>query len=106
MTRIPIKDVKPEIFHQILYCLYGGEISDEDLKANAKELLDAWKELLDACDEHSMVNLKLQAEAVLTATTTINIDNVMELLRYSDDKNWALLKEKVMDSIVEIIYDQ
>lgn len=38
---IPIKDVKPEIFRHLLHFVYGGTISCDILKANAKELIDA-----------------------------------------------------------------
>ena len=86
MTTIPITNVKPEIFHHLLYYVYGGKIADANLKANAKDIVDA-------CDRYEVVNLKLEAEAILVASTTITIDNVMELLLYANEKNCALLNE-------------
>ena len=41
MTPISITDVKPEIFHHnMLYYIYGGKLSDDDLKANAMAIID------------------------------------------------------------------
>lgn len=31
-----INDISPDIFHHILYYVYGGQVSEEDLKAHAK----------------------------------------------------------------------
>ena len=94
LSPIPITDVKPNVFHHILYYAYGGKVADEDLKANAKDILTA-------ADKYEVVSLKLEAEAILVASTTITIDNVMELILYANDKNCALLKEAVIDFIVE-----
>eukprot|EP00579_Thalassiosira_antarctica_P010319 CAMPEP_0201917034 /NCGR_PEP_ID=MMETSP0903-20130614/6522_1 /ASSEMBLY_ACC=CAM_ASM_000552 /TAXON_ID=420261 /ORGANISM="Thalassiosira antarctica, Strain CCMP982" /LENGTH=387 /DNA_ID=CAMNT_0048453013 /DNA_START=14 /DNA_END=1177 /DNA_ORIENTATION=+ len=94
LSPIPITDVKPDVFHHMLYYAYGGKVADEDLKANAMEILNA-------ADKYEVVNLKLEAEAIFVASTIITIDNVMELLLYAHDKNCALLKETVIDFIVE-----
>ena len=91
---IPIEDVKPDIFRHLLYYLYGGKVSDEDLKANAKDVIDA-------ADKYGVVGLKLEAEVSFVTSTTITLDNVMDNLLYADSKNCALLKEAVMDFIVE-----
>ena len=41
-TSIPITDVKLEMFHHImLYYVYGGKVPEEDLKSNAKDIIDA-----------------------------------------------------------------
>mmetsp|Transcript_17910 Transcript_17910/g.32531 ORF Transcript_17910/g.32531 Transcript_17910/m.32531 type:complete len:382 (-) Transcript_17910:395-1540(-) len=94
LSPIPITDVKPDVFHHMLYYAYGGKVADEDLKANAMEILNA-------ADKYEVVSLKLEAEAILVASTTITINNVMELILYANDKNSALLKEAVIDFIVE-----
>ena len=44
--------------------------------------------------------MRLEAEAILVSSTTISIDNVMDLLLYADEKNCALLKEAAMDFLV------
>mmetsp|Transcript_924 Transcript_924/g.1601 ORF Transcript_924/g.1601 Transcript_924/m.1601 type:complete len:381 (+) Transcript_924:291-1433(+) len=94
LSPILITDVKPNVFHHMLYYAYGGKVAYEDLKANAKDILTA-------ADKYEVVSLKLEAEAILVASTTITINNVMELILYANDKNSALLKEAVIDFIVE-----
>ncbi|KAL7529520.1 hypothetical protein ACHAXR_006200 [Thalassiosira sp. AJA248-18] len=93
-TPIPIFDVKPDIFRHMLYYSYGGKVASDDLKANAKEIIDA-------SDKYGIVGLKLEAEASLVTSTTITIENVMDYLLYADSKNCALLKEATMDFLVE-----
>jgi len=45
--------------------------------------------------------LKLEAEACLVEMTVFSEENVLDLLLYAESKNCALLKEVVMDFIVE-----
>lgn len=94
MALVTITDVKPAIFRHMLYHLYGGKLSDEELKENAKDLIDA-------ADKYGIVHLKLEAEACYVEHTEITADNVMENLLYADSKNCALLKEAVMDFMLE-----
>jgi len=94
VTTISIKDVTPKIFNHMIYYAYGGKLSDEDLKNNAKDIINA-------CDKYGVVHLKLEAEACyVKSVTKITMDNVMDSLLYADSKNLALLKEAVMDYIV------
>jgi hypothetical protein len=74
--------------------MYGGKLSEDDMKSHAKEIIDA-------ADKYGVVNLKLEAEASFVVGTTFTIENVMELLLYAESKNCALLKEASMDYIVE-----
>jgi hypothetical protein len=74
--------------------IYGGKLSDDDMKSHAKQIIDA-------ADKYGVVNLKLEAEASLVEGTILTIENVMELLFYAESKNCALLKEASMDYIVE-----
>jgi len=92
-TTISITDVKPDIFKHMIYYAYGGKLTDEELKTNAKDIIDA-------CDKYGVVNLKLEAEAIYVKSTTFTIDNMMDNLLYADSKNLALLKEAVMDYVV------
>ena len=91
---IPITDVSPEIFHHMLYYLYGGKISDKELKSNAKKIIDA-------TDRYGVVNLKLEAEAAFVTSETFTFENAIDNLLYADARNCALLKEAVMDFISE-----
>lgn len=86
--------VEPDIFRHALYYAYGGKLSDEDMQANAKEIIDA-------ADRFGMVNLKLEAEACYVRSTDIDLDNMMDNLLYADAKNCALLKETVIDFVVK-----
>lgn len=91
---IPIRDVKAGVFRLILYFFYGGKLSEEELKANAKDLIDA-------ADRYGIVSLKLEAEASYAESIALTADNVLDHLLYAHSKNCALLKEAVMDFIVE-----
>ena len=93
-TTVLISDVKPDIFKHMLYYIYGGGVSDKDMKDKAKDIIDA-------ADRYGIVGLKLEAEASLVTSTTITFDNAIENLLYADGKNCALLKETVMDFIAE-----
>ena len=89
-----ISDVKPDIFRHMLYYVYGGSVPDGELKTHAKDIIDA-------ADKYSIINLKLEAEAAYVKSTGITMDNVMDNLLYADAKNCALLKEAVMNFLAE-----
>ncbi|KAL7450327.1 LOW QUALITY PROTEIN: hypothetical protein ACHAWC_004765 [Mediolabrus comicus] len=89
-----ITDIKPDIFRHLLYYVYGGSVPEEDLATHAKDIIDA-------ADKYSIVNLKLEAEAAHVKATEITMDNVMDNLLYADAKNCALLKEAVIDYLAE-----
>jgi len=95
MTPVSITDVKPDIFRHLLYYVYGGSILMEDLCGCV--LLD----IIDAADKYAVVNLKLESEACYVQSTDITMGNVVEILMYADTKNCALLKEAVMDFLLE-----
>ena len=93
VATVSITDVKPDIFRHMLYYAYGGKLTDEELEANAKDIIDA-------CDKYGVVSLKLEAEVSYVNSTTLTNDNIIDNLLYADSKNLALLKESVMDYIV------
>ena len=93
ITTITITDVTPKIFKYMLYHTYGGKLSDEELKVNVKDIINA-------CDKYGVVHLKLEAEACYVKSHEITMDNMIDNLLYADSKNLALLKESVMDYIV------
>jgi len=94
VTTVLINDVKPEIFKHMIYYCYGGKLSDEELKNNAKDLINA-------CNKYGVVNLKLEAEAYYVKVIEITVENMMDNLLYSESMNCALLKEAVIDFVVE-----
>jgi len=79
----------------MLYYACGGKVPEEDLKANDIDII------FSAADKYELVGLKQEAEALLVSSTTMTIENVMELLLYADEKNCALLKEAAMDFLVK-----
>ena len=90
----PVNDVKPEIFSHLLSYVYGGSIPEEELNTQAKDIIDA-------ADKYSIVNLKLEAEATYVKSTDISLDNAMDNLLYADSRNLALLKEAVMNFLAD-----
>ena len=93
-TAVPISGVEPEVFRMVLYFCYGGTVSEEDLAANTKAIVEA-------ADRFGIVNLKLQAEAVLAEQTEITVDNMLDNLLYANSKNLALFQEKIMDFVAK-----
>jgi len=91
---VNVNDIKPDVFHQLLWYVYGGTVPETPLKEYAKDIIDA-------ADKYSIVNLKLEAEAAYVKSTTITADNAMDNLLYADAKNLAVLKEAVMDFIAD-----
>jgi hypothetical protein len=53
--------------------MYGGKVSDEDMKSLAKEIIDA-------ADKFGVTGLHLEAEAYFVEDTTFTMENVKELL--------------------------
>lgn len=92
--KVCISDVRPQVFHHILRYAYGGSVVEEDMKEHAKEIIEA-------ADKYSIVNLKLEAEAAYVKETRITMENAMDNLLFADAKNCALLKEAVMDYLAE-----
>ncbi len=93
-----INDIKPDIFRHMLSYVYGGSVPDGELETHAKDIINA-------ADKYSIVNLKLTAEAVYVKSTDITMDNAMENLFYADAKNCALLKEAVMNFLAANHYE-
>ena len=89
-----ITDVTPAIFHHMLHYVYGGSVAEGEMNTHAKDIINA-------ADKYSIVNLKLQAEAVYVNSTKITMDNFIDNLLYADSMNLALLKEVVMDFLAE-----
>jgi hypothetical protein len=89
-----VNDIKPDIFLHLLSYVYGGSVPEEELKTHAKDIIDA-------ANKYSIVNLKLTAEAAYVESTDINMENAMDNLLYADSKNCELLKEAVMNFFAE-----
>lgn len=94
-AHIHIEEVKPEIFNQMLLYIYGFDIPNI-----GNDFSDAEK-IIEAADRYGVTNLKLNAEARYVDSLSITMANVMEHLLFADSKNCSLLKEVVMDFVVE-----
>ncbi|KAK1739348.1 BTB/POZ and MATH domain-containing protein [Skeletonema marinoi] len=94
IVAVSITDVKPAIFRHLLHYVYGGSVPGKEMNAHAKDIINA-------ADKYSIVNLKLEAEAAYVNSTKITMDNAMDNLLYADALNLALLKEAVMDFLAE-----
>jgi len=93
ITTVSITGVTQDVFNHVLFYAYGGNITEDDMKTNTKDIINA-------ADKYGTVGLKLEAEEYYTKTTTLDINNVLDNLLYADSKNLALLKEAVMDFIL------
>ena len=89
-----VDDVKPDIFRYLLSYVYGWNVPNEELEAHAKDIIDA-------ADKYSIVNLKLEAEVAYVKSTDITLDNAMDNLLYADSRNCALLKEAVVNFLAD-----
>lgn len=67
LATVAVHDVKPKVFRLLLWYVYGGTVSNEALKADAKDIVDA-------ADKYSIVDLKLAAEAALVESTNITVE--------------------------------
>lgn len=94
-TRIAICDVSSCIFNIVLRYMYGHPIHESwgDIART--------KEILDAANRFEAISLKLTAEAKYVSSVTLTVENVMDELTYAESMHCALLKEKVVDFIVE-----
>jgi len=83
---VPIPDIDPQVFRQMLWYIYGGKIRAAEWKVRAKDFIDA-------ADRYGLKNLKIEAEAWYVKHLEITKDNVVNTLVYAEEKNCFLLKE-------------
>ena len=93
-TPISISGVSPNVFRHLLFYVYGGKVTDNDMKSHAKEIIDA-------ADKYGVTSLKLEAEVCVVNATSFGVENLKDILLYADSKNCALLKEAAMDYMAE-----
>eukprot|EP00581_Thalassiosira_minuscula_P009629 CAMPEP_0183706746 /NCGR_PEP_ID=MMETSP0737-20130205/3501_1 /TAXON_ID=385413 /ORGANISM="Thalassiosira miniscula, Strain CCMP1093" /LENGTH=368 /DNA_ID=CAMNT_0025934241 /DNA_START=164 /DNA_END=1270 /DNA_ORIENTATION=+ len=94
MASAPIHGVNADLFRHMLYYVYGGSVPD-------KIFSEKCKDIIDIADRFGVGNLKVEAEGWYVKSTPITLDNFVENLYFSDTKKCALLKEKVMDFLVQ-----
>jgi len=94
MTSVPITCVEPEIFRHLLYYVYGGTLPDKVFSERSKDIIEA-------VDSFGIGNLKVEAEGWYVKSIAIKLDNFEEKFYFADTKKCALLKEKVMDFLLQ-----
>ena len=92
--KVCINDVDVDVFAHMLRYLCGEELDNDTLATHARELVDV-------ANRYGAVHLKLRAEAEYVNTTPMVLEIAMDALLYADAENCALLKEAVMDFLVE-----
>ena len=93
-TPIPMEDVDPDTFRQVLEHIYTGEIPCNEFLAK-----DA-QSLVRLGDRFGCIRLKLAAESYL-ASEGFRIENVADLILFADGHNCSLLKESAIEYFVE-----
>jgi len=89
---VPIDDMNPEVFHRLLYHVYGGKITDWTGCA---------KDMVEVAEKYNLPQLKLEAEDAYTQNAVITMDNLLYHILYADTRNCASLKDAVIDFIVD-----
>jgi len=89
-----VDDTSYEIFHKLLFYIYGGIIQNNTFEQDSLDLIDA-------ANRYGVVNLKLEAEAQYVKLNKITLDNAIDTLLWADGKHSALVKEQVMDFFME-----
>lgn len=92
--KVVVEGTSYAVFKHLLRYIYGGGLPDEDF------MVEHAKEIIDAADKYSVVGLKLEAEAILVSSHSINTSNVVEYILFADAHNCALLKEYAMSYFV------
>lgn len=93
-AHVEISNMSPRTFRAILLSIYGLEIPEL-----GKDLPHT-KEIIEAADRFGLVYLKLEAEAIYVSSLTLTLENVMNNLAFADSKNCSVLKEAVIDFII------
>ena len=92
--RVRILDTSPDTFKALLMYIYGCKIPDF-----GKEI-SRTKEIIEAADKYGVTNLKLEAEAHYVSSIKFSLENIVENLLFAEARNCALLKERVMEFLV------
>ena len=91
---VPMSNVRHAVFHHLIYYVYGGIIAAEVLKELSRDIIEV-------ADRFGLGHLKVLAEGYYVESTTINVGNFFEIYHFSDTKKCALLKEMVMNFILD-----
>lgn len=93
---VKLEDVSPAVFEDLLRYVYGIGLREHDGKG-----ISHTKEIIEIADKYGVTNLKLHAEAYYVSSLILDSNNLMENIHFAQAKNCALLREAVIDYIVE-----
>ncbi|EJK61082.1 hypothetical protein THAOC_18481, partial [Thalassiosira oceanica] len=96
-TPVLLSEITPSILRQFMTYIYGGEVEWPTETAQAGLILD----ILKAANRYNVASLKVEAEARLVRSTTINLDTFAENYVLADSLKLPLLKEKVMKFVAD-----
>ena len=85
----------PNIFHHLVFDMYGGMVSSNILRDHATAIIET-------ADRFGVEKLKMKAEEMYLEQNAITFDNIMDTLLYSDAKNCTIIKAAVMDCLVRL----
>jgi hypothetical protein len=91
-TIVPIDGVDPEVFHRLLYHVYGGKISD---------WAGCAKKMVDLAEKYNLSQLKLEAEEAYAESAEITVDNLLNHILYADTRKSTAFKDRVIDFILD-----
>jgi len=83
---LPLPDVDPDIFHELLRFVYGGKVAQS-------KFVSQYRDFIDTADQFGVINLKIEAEVRYVKAEVMTVDNVVDNLAYADSKNCSRLKE-------------
>lgn len=89
---VPIDGMDPEVFHRLLYHVYGGKITDWTGCA---------KDMVEVAEKYNLPQLKLEAEDAYAQNAVISMDNLLYHILYADTRKCASLKDRVIDFIID-----
>eukprot|EP00956_Cyclotella_meneghiniana_P035239 scaffold112864_cov83-Cyclotella_meneghiniana.AAC.2 len=101
---MPIDDVEPSTFKDMLSTVYGARIDAETWKRNSPYLLDpafCEKSILRAANKYGFSSLRAGAEAWYMKFLELEVNNVIDNLLHADGNNMKSLKKAAMTFIVE-----
>ena len=91
---LPLPDVDPDVFHELLRFVYGGKVAEDKWGSH-------YQDFIDTADQFGVVNLKIEAESRFVDAVLLTVDNVVDNLAYADSKNCPRLKEHAIKYIME-----
>ncbi|KAL7501493.1 hypothetical protein ACHAWT_010067 [Skeletonema menzelii] len=89
---VPIEGIDPEVFHRMLYHVYGGKITDWTGCA---------KDMIEVAEKFNLPQLKLEAEDAYANSTVLTVDNLLYHIMYADTRKCTTLKDAIVDFILD-----